>query len=111
MTWFKKKGWIYIPVHAAGWLITILHIAVVVVFFKAIDRHSHSASDTLTNFLPYFISVAVIYFFIAVNTSNQKNKNNERNNNKTNNIRNQGGIDTYGGTLFFLVGYCISSIF
>lgn len=35
----------------------------------AVDRHSHSASDTLYGIFPYFVSVFTILFWIASNTS------------------------------------------
>jgi hypothetical protein len=91
MKLFKKQGWIYVPVHGFGWLITGVLMVLATGLFVGIDRHAHSASDTLIGFLPYGTSLAAIYFFIAINTSTNKNdNNNERNNNESRNLRNKG---------------------
>ena len=52
--WFKKAGFTYLPVHFIGWMITLFAICISIWFFIAIDRNSHSASDTLINFFVYF---------------------------------------------------------
>lgn len=70
--WFKKSGWIYIPISLIGILITFLHIVFCVTVFMAIDRHSHSVSDTFYGIFPYFVSAITILFWIASNTSNNK---------------------------------------
>jgi hypothetical protein len=67
--WFKKVGWIYIPTSAIGSVITIFTVAFCITVFVAIDRNSHSASDTLYGIFPYFVSAFVILFWIAGNTS------------------------------------------
>lgn len=71
--YFIKPGWIYLPVHPLSILIALIGLYADYTFFIAIDRHSHSASDTLTNFLPYFISVACVYYFFASNMYKIKN--------------------------------------
>lgn len=68
-TWFKKFGWIYIPVHFMGLIISLGSIVVAVWFFLAIDKNSHSASDTLINFFVYFTCVAFWWKWIAEKTS------------------------------------------
>jgi hypothetical protein len=67
--WFKKTGWIYVPVSAIGVVTTLLAIAFCVTVFIAVDRNSHSVSDTLYGIFPYFVSVFTILFWIAKNTS------------------------------------------
>ena len=66
---FKKAGWFYLPISAFGWIVLLVYLAVNVQFFLAIDRHSHSVSDTLINFFPYFISLSAFYWWIASNSS------------------------------------------
>ncbi len=66
---FKKTGWFYLPCSVLGWLVLVVYAAVVVQFFLAIDRNSHSASDTLINFFPYFISLSAFYWWIASNSA------------------------------------------
>jgi len=53
MTAFAPFGPTYRPVGIAGWLITAAALAFVANCFIAIDRHSHSASDTLYGLFPY----------------------------------------------------------
>ena len=115
MRLFTIKSWFYVPISLLGAIITLIALDTDVWFFMAIDRHSHSASDTLTNFLPYFISVWVIFTFIASNTSfNNKLKNDLNDkfkNNQSGQLRIKSGNDSYGSTLFLLVGCCLSCIF
>ncbi len=67
--WFKKFGWAYLPVHAIGLLITLACLALNVMFFIAIDRNSHSVSDTLIDFFVYCTCVAFWWKWIADKTS------------------------------------------
>ncbi len=108
MKLFKKVGWIYFPITITGSLISICAIMGNVWFFIAIDRNSHSVSDTLISLLPYLVSIWVIYGFIASNCSgnDQKLKKNEKINiNASRQLRNGDGIDSYGGTLFIFLLY------
>ncbi len=68
-TWFKKEGWLYLPVSMAGWMLTIAALAMAVWFFLVIDHNSHSVSDTLINFFVYFTCVAFWWKWIAEKTS------------------------------------------
>jgi hypothetical protein len=70
--WFRKSGWIYIPISFVGIFITLLVIAFCITVFIAIDRNSHSVSDTLYGIFPYFVSAFTILFWIAANTSKNK---------------------------------------
>jgi hypothetical protein len=70
--WFRKSGWIYIPISFVGVFITLLVIAFCVTVFIAIDRNSHSVSDTLYGIFPYFVSAFTILFWIAANTSKNR---------------------------------------
>ncbi len=71
---FKKAGWIYVPISIIGYVISMLTIAFCVNVFIAIDSHSHSVSDTLYGFFPYFVSACTILFWIAANTSLKSQK-------------------------------------
>lgn len=75
--WFKKTGWIYFPASLTGALISLLTIAFCVTVFIAIDRNSHSNSDTLYGIFPYFVSAFTLLFWVASNTSLAKNKHTE----------------------------------
>jgi len=67
--WFKKFGWFYIPTSIIGVIISILTIIFCITVFIAIDRNSHSVSDTFYGIFPYFVSAFTILFWIAGNTS------------------------------------------
>jgi len=67
--WFKKFGWFYIPISFIGVVITLIDIAFCVTVFIAVDRNSHSVSDTLYGIFPYFVSALTILFWVGSNTS------------------------------------------
>jgi hypothetical protein len=69
MNWFKKVGWIYIPVSIPGWLIAIFTLILIVHDFLAVDTRSHSVSDTYYGFIPYGGLYCIAYIWIASNTS------------------------------------------
>jgi hypothetical protein len=67
--WFKRIGWFYLPISAQGIVLTLLGLAFCVQVFVAIDRHSHSVSDTLYGVFPYFACSFLLINWIASNTS------------------------------------------
>jgi hypothetical protein len=67
--WFKPFGWIYRPVSWQGWSALALTLAFCLQVFRAIDRHSHSASDTLYGVFPYFVCAAGLLNWIASKTA------------------------------------------
>jgi hypothetical protein len=50
---FARLGPTYRPTSLAGWFFTVLALAFVANCFWAIDRHSHSVSDTLYGLYPF----------------------------------------------------------
>ena len=70
--WFKRVGWIYIPTSVIGTIITLFVFIFCITVFTAVDRNSHSVSDTLYGIFPYFVSAFTILFWIAGNTSKSK---------------------------------------
>lgn len=70
--WFKKSGWIYLPVSVAGALLALGALAFCVTVFMAVDRNSHSVSDTLYGTFPYVVSAFTVLFWIAHHTSGQR---------------------------------------
>ena len=52
--WFKRVGWIYWPIALPGFVATLLFLAFAVQLFVAVDRKSHSASDTLHGVFPFW---------------------------------------------------------
>jgi hypothetical protein len=69
--WFKRLGWFYIPVSLPGGGITLAALAFCVQVFIAVDRHSHSASDTLYGVFPFFACAFLLFDWIAGRTSHQ----------------------------------------
>jgi hypothetical protein len=67
--WFKPLGWFYLPVSLPGAIITLVALAFCVQVFVAVDRHSHSASDTLYGVFPFFTSAFLMFDWIALRTS------------------------------------------
>jgi hypothetical protein len=69
--WFKRLGWFYLPVSLPGAIITLAALAFCVQVFVAVDRHSHSVSDTLYGVFPFFASGFLLFDWIAGRTSRQ----------------------------------------
>jgi hypothetical protein len=70
--WFKPLGWIYRPASWQGWLALAAAAAFCAQVFLAIDRHSHSASDTLYGVFPYFVCAAGLLNWLASKTAVQR---------------------------------------
>jgi hypothetical protein len=69
--WFVRKGILFFPASLIGWLIAITAFGYCVYLFIDIDSRSHSASDTLINFVFNALLVAVVYSIIAFFTSKE----------------------------------------
>jgi hypothetical protein len=67
--WFKPWGWVYRP---ASWPAAVLVLATAIFcvqVFVAVDRHSHSVSDTLYGIFPYVVPCLMVLNWIASKTS------------------------------------------
>ncbi len=55
--WFETKaygiGWK--PVTWQGWAVSLTYLVFIIAAFMWVDRSSHSASDTLIGFAPFFV--------------------------------------------------------
>lgn len=67
--WFKRVGWLYLPVSVAGGIICLLAAIFCLTVFLAVDRHSHSASDTLYGIFPFYACTFLILDWIGSRTS------------------------------------------
>ena len=67
--WFKRVGWIHLPVSVPDVIITLAALAFCVMVFLAVDRHSHSVSDTLYGIFPYFAGAFLSLDWVAGRTS------------------------------------------
>lgn len=71
--WFRPFGWIYRPIAWPAWLAVFLTVAFAVNVFLAVDRHSHSVSDTLYGIFPYWVPAFGILNWVASKTSAKAN--------------------------------------
>lgn len=63
--WFREWGWFYRPIAWPGWLALLLAVLFCLQVFGAVDRHSHSASDTLYGIFPYWVSAWTLLGWVA----------------------------------------------
>ena len=69
--WFKRFGWFRVPASVPGILIVLGASAFCVNVFVAVDRNSHSVSDTLYGVFPYFVCTFLLVDWIAGRTSTE----------------------------------------
>jgi hypothetical protein len=67
--WFNRFGWFYVPVSVPGAIVCLLAFFFSVTVFRAVDRHSHSASDTLYGVSPFFVCAFLLVDWIGGRTS------------------------------------------
>lgn len=67
--WFKKLGWIYLPVHPMGAVVTLMAIVFLVPVYMAIVRNGHSVSDDLYQMFVYTTCTAFLWKWVAEKTS------------------------------------------
>lgn len=67
--WFTRVGWFPFPVSAPGVGIVAAAILFCIQVFIAVDRHSHSASDTLYGVFPFFVCTFLLVDWVATRTS------------------------------------------
>lgn len=75
MNWFVRKGIFYQPVSLIGWMIFVFAVVGSVFMFIQIDSTSHSASDTIRNWLFSDLLIAAVYTLVGYLTSREKNLN------------------------------------
>ena len=64
--WFKRCGWFHLPTSWQGAVLCLFALAFCAQVFIAVDRHSHSVSDTLYGVFPYFASGFLLLNWIAI---------------------------------------------
>ena len=67
--WFKTWGWIFRPISWQGVLATLVTLAFCIQVFIAVDRNSHSVSDTLYGIFPYIVPAMILLYWVASKTS------------------------------------------
>jgi hypothetical protein len=73
-SWFKPCGWLYLPVSVPGFITTLLPLAFAVKVFLAVDRDSHSVSDTLYGIFPFWLPTFLFWLWLAGRTSGRKTR-------------------------------------
>jgi hypothetical protein len=68
-SWFAPWGWIYRPASWQGVAAVLLTAVFCLQVFVAVDRHSHSASDTLYGIFPYVVPALMLLNWVASKTS------------------------------------------
>ena len=69
--WFKRIGWLYAPVSVPGAVADVLAVLFCLTVFRAIDRHSHSVSDTLYGVFPFFVCTFLLLDWLGRKTGNE----------------------------------------
>ena len=67
--WFKKWGWLYVPINFMGLFVTVLAILFLIPIYAAIVRNGHSVSDDLYHMFVYTTCTAFWWKWIAEKTS------------------------------------------
>ena len=74
MQWFRPWGWIHRPSSAAGVLVSLGALLFCVNVFIAVDRHSHSVSDTLYGIFPFVVPTLMLLEWVASKTSDSNER-------------------------------------
>lgn len=69
---YKPWGWIYRPVAWRGWAAVAVAGVFCAQVFAAVDRQSHSASDTLYGIFPYVAPAWIVMNWLAAKTAFQR---------------------------------------
>lgn len=67
--WFVSWGWVYRPVSWQGVTAVVLTAVFCIQVFLAVDRRSHSVSDTLYGIFPFVVPALMLLNWLASKTS------------------------------------------
>lgn len=67
--WFKRKGWMYIPAHPAGFFVSLLAVLFMLPVCIAAIRNGHSVTDDLYEIFVYGTCTAFWWKWVAEKTS------------------------------------------
>jgi hypothetical protein len=65
---FSRFGWFYVPVSIAGAILWVLALLFCATVFVAVDRRSHSVSDTLYGIFPFFVCTFLLLDWVGSRT-------------------------------------------
>ncbi len=66
--WFSSIGWFYIPISIPGAILWCLAMMFCATVFVAVDRHSHSVSDTLYGIFAFFVCTFLLVDWVGSRT-------------------------------------------
>ena len=66
---FTRAGWFCVPSSIPGFVVCALAAVFCITVFLAVDRHSHSASDTLYGVFPYVVCTFLMLDWIERRSS------------------------------------------
>jgi len=69
--WFQRFGWFYVPVSIPRAIVCLLAVLFCCTVFRAVDRHSHSVSDTLYGVFPFFVCTFLMVDWVGAKTSRE----------------------------------------
>jgi hypothetical protein len=69
--WFKRIDWFHVPVSVPGAILWVVGLLFCITVFKAIDRHSHSAGDTLYGVFPFVVCTFLMLDWVGSRTCNR----------------------------------------
>ena len=69
--WYKRLGWFYVPISVPGAVVWLLAALFCLTVFRAVDRHSHSVSDTFYGVFPFFVCTFLLLDWIGSRTGDQ----------------------------------------
>jgi hypothetical protein len=72
--WFKRFGWFYVPTSFPGATVWFLAAAFGLTVFRAVDRHSHSVSDTFYGIFPFFVCTFLLVDWVSSRAAESASK-------------------------------------
>ena len=73
-SWFRKFGWIYIPISWQGIIVSIILLAFCVHIFIFVDSKSHSVSETFYGVFPFIIPAFFSFYGLGLKTLQKNSK-------------------------------------
>lgn len=75
--WFQRRGWFHVPASLPGFALCALAAGFCPTVFRAVDRHSHSANDTLYGVFPFFVCTFLLLDWVGARTAGKAARSNK----------------------------------
>jgi hypothetical protein len=73
--WFKRMGWIYIPVHAFGYAVTIVAVLLMWQMAVFVDNTTYPITKEILDIFLYSTCITFWWKWVAEKTSRQRRNN------------------------------------